>query len=236
MAEQNPQAQGALDAANVAALDKLRAAKKGGGASTAPDLKNPPATAADRPVMTPEDQKRLEDAMATIRELQGKQWSGNELPPAMPEMRQLTKYRLRLRSVTFHTAGSKAHPELRNFMRNTKRYIHPATTVIAPEPLPKPEKGASNMEWAAYHADVQGRKCLAYNFECPDGLDVVEAYSPGEAWEKFRKRFNIVRVTEQTPSITVLGSEEDRRAEEMEERGEVIDWQAQQGQPSVAVA
>jgi hypothetical protein len=54
----------------------------------------------------------------------------------------------------------------------------------------------------------------------PDGADVVDAYTPGEAWDKFKARFAIKK-SEHTPMIAEMNSPEDLRAFELEKKGEI---------------
>jgi hypothetical protein len=55
----------------------------------------------------------------------------------------------------------------------------------------------------------------------PDGADVVEAYSEGEAWEKFKARFCIAK-TDQNYSVLEAGSPADQKAFELEDRDMMI--------------
>jgi hypothetical protein len=58
--------------------------------------------------------------------------------------------------------------------------------------------------------------------EFPDGADVVEAYSPGEAWDLFRGRFAIQQ-SSHMPTIVELGGPEDLAALEREENQAILD-------------
>jgi len=191
MTEKNPAVStgtDATDAANLAALDKLRQAKSA--TAMAQPAAPPPKAPATAPAatMTEEQVARLKQAYRVVEELQGLAWPG-ERPADLPEVRPLRKYRLRLKSVTSNVNALGENP-LRDYMRRTKSWQHPLVSI-------RPEMAV-------------------HNFECPDGLDVIEAHHEAEAWAKFCKRFNIVRTSEPY-SIHELNSEGDVKAEQQEE-------------------
>jgi hypothetical protein len=147
-----------------------------------------PATAVATPAMTEEQAEQLRQAYDVVRKLGSMSWPG-ERPADLPVVRPLRTWRLRLKSVTTNVTSLGTNP-LRDYLRGLREIVHPLVAL-------KPEMAK-------------------FNEPTPHGADCVDAHDQLEAWEKFRKRFSIVRTSEPY-TILEVDSDDDKKAEEQEE-------------------
>jgi len=187
MTEKSPSVSTDLTAADAANLAKLDELREA--MKTRPGQPAPaPAGGAAVATMTEEQVSKLKAALDTVRELQALAWPGGERPADLPVLRTVRVWRLRLPGVTSCVTSLGTNP-LRSFLRGLREIVHPLCSI-------RPEMSK-------------------FNEATPHGGDCVEAVDQLEAWEKFRRRFSIIK-TEVQYSILEVDSPEDRAAEERE--------------------
>jgi hypothetical protein len=240
MAEQQPPNDPGLDAANIKALEKVREQRKASGGSqqaapqvsqatpqqatqqAAPQWPAVPPNQQPPPWKPPDRTPTPEACMATAPEgtvqVPKKEPvpAPEPLPPATAEERAeyeaaLAKVQL-LQGKVWQHGPPPANVPMVQTLRKYRVRLEGVTV--------KAGKDNALVRYLRNLREIVHPIHPHIVLPCPDGADVVDAYSPGEAYEKFKRRFNI-RKSEHQPMFCEVGSPDDERAFEAEKRGEV---------------